>query len=499
MAHGFANSAIGLAMASSLVALWSCADALRLEPPEGSGGSGNTTTTTSGGGGEGGQAPQPCTSNTDCAAPASVCDAVKGLCFECLEIQHCAHKPGTVCDAGSCNCPGGDTYCGPGQCIDTDTDPANCGSCGHECFGACVDGECADPWEPVASDGAPSPRARHVAVWTGSEMIVWGGASSTAGSSSLGDGGVYSLDTYEWTPVSSVNAPAPRQYATAVWTGDRMIVWGGLYDATYYNDGGVFDPATNTWEAMSTVAAPSGRVFHSAVWTGTEMIVWGGSDDTGEQLPSGGRYNPTTDTWTPTAAVPTPSESRSLHSAVWNGNDMLLYGGLGDVGANLDVYLPAAGAPGGRSYGPAGNSWLPLSQVGEPAARAQHSAVWDGTRMLIFGGTNGAAEHGQGFKYESNSWVAFSGTPPAPRYRHTAVWIDNPGVMVVWGGTDSVNGPMGTGGVYNPATNSWEKETPVTISARYWHTAVSTGSSMIVFGGFNSSNTALGDGGVYTP
>jgi hypothetical protein len=119
--------------------------------------------------------------------------------------------------------------------------------------------------------------------------------------------------------------------------------------------------------------------------------------------------------------------------------------------------------------------------------------------MLVFGGYNGSADVDTGFKYESNSWVAFSGTPPSARYRHTAVWIDNPGVMVVWGGRDSLVGPLATGAVYNPATNSWTGETPVAISARTWHTAVSTGTRMIVWGGYNAGDAALGDGGVYTP
>src|SRR5437868_12188077 len=36
----------------------------------------------------------------------------------------------------------------------------------------------------------------------------------------------------------------------------------------------------DTWTATSTTNAPSPRAFHSAVWTGTEMIIWGGYDGT---------------------------------------------------------------------------------------------------------------------------------------------------------------------------------------------------------------------------
>jgi hypothetical protein len=62
-----------------------------------------------------------------------------------------------------------------------------------------------------------------------------------------------------------------------VWTGSRMIVWGG-YNG--YGTGGIYDPATDSWAPVSTTGAPSGRVYHTAVWTGSRMIVWGGEIST---------------------------------------------------------------------------------------------------------------------------------------------------------------------------------------------------------------------------
>jgi hypothetical protein len=43
----------------------------------------------------------------------------------------------------------------------------------------------------------------------------------------------------------------------------------------YLNTGGQYDPA-DSWTATTTTNAPAGRLFHTAVWTGTKMIVWGG-------------------------------------------------------------------------------------------------------------------------------------------------------------------------------------------------------------------------------
>ena len=58
-----------------------------------------------------------------------------------------------------------------------------------------------------------------------------------------------------------------------------------------------FDPlasqvtaAANSWTATTTTSAPSGRELHTAVWTGTQMIVWGGYN--AGYLNTGRRYTP---------------------------------------------------------------------------------------------------------------------------------------------------------------------------------------------------------------
>jgi hypothetical protein len=57
----------------------------------------------------------------------------------------------------------------------------------------------------------------------------------------------------------------------------------------------------NLWKPMSMTGAPSQRVWHSAVWTGSRMIVFGGSalnangNPVGNPLNDGGSYDPLTD------------------------------------------------------------------------------------------------------------------------------------------------------------------------------------------------------------
>jgi hypothetical protein len=82
---------------------------------------------------------------------------------------------------------------------------------------------------------------------------------------------------------------------TAIWTGNEMIVWGGsLEDGSLTNIGGCYDPVSDTWSPTTLVGAPQPRGRHEAVWTGEEMIIWGGSgvNRSLDLLNSGGRYTP---------------------------------------------------------------------------------------------------------------------------------------------------------------------------------------------------------------
>ena len=75
-------------------------------------------------------------------------------------------------------------------------------------------------WRDVSTTNAPSARSGHVAVWTGTEMIVWGGWGGGSPSNTLNDGGRYNPATDRWTPRSRPPARLPpgippQQYGRA--------------------------------------------------------------------------------------------------------------------------------------------------------------------------------------------------------------------------------------------------------------------------------------------
>jgi N-acetylneuraminic acid mutarotase len=334
-----------------------------------------------------------------------------------------------------------------------------------------VEGTCNDAWAATSTLDPPTAREWYTSIWTGTEMIIWGGWD---GSNYLNTGGKYDPSTDSWTAITTANAPAARSTHTAVWTGSQMIVWGGVgTGGTVLNTGARYNPVTNNWAPTSTNNAPVARDSHTAVWTDSEMVVWGGWAT--NPLSTGGRYNPITDTWTDTSTTNAPS-ARYYHTAVRSGNEMIVWGGEDFAGAFNT---------GGR-YNPGADSWTATSTTNAPSARIAHTTVWTGSEMVVWGGYNGT-ELNTGGRYNptANTWVATSLTnAPTRREGHTAVWTDSE--MIVWAGYDGFNN-LNTGARYDPGVNSWVASSTINApSARDAHTAVWSGNEMIVWGGIDA-------------
>jgi hypothetical protein len=227
----------------------------------------------------------------------------------------------------------------------------------------CVD----DSWTATSTTNAPSGRYGHTAVWTGSEMIVWGGFDDSGESNT---GGRYNPSTDSWTATSTTNAPTARAFHTAVWTGSEMIIWGGGD-----NTGGRYNPSTDSWTATSTTKAPSARSNYTAVWTDSEMIVWGGFDFITGYTNTGGKYNPSTNSWMATTTTNAPT-ARFFHIAVWTGSEMIVWGGFDD----FNIFNT-----GGR-YNPGTDSWIATSTTNAPTGHSGRTAVWTGSEMIVWGG-----------------------------------------------------------------------------------------------------------------
>jgi hypothetical protein len=235
------------------------------------------------------------------------------------------------------------------------------------------------------------------------EMVIWGGYGSSP--TYKNDGGRYTPSSDAWTATSiDANCPSARDQHIAIYTGIEMIVWGGyMYDGTniyYYNSGGRYDLSTDTWMATSTGSnCPSARTFHTAIWTGTEMVIWGGRYFD-SYLSSGGRYVPSSDTWTASTTDVNVPSGRYQHSCVWTGTEMIIWGGYSGILGLLNT--------GGR-YTPSLDTWIPTgTDINCPSRRYWHSAIWTGDEMIIWGGSIMSG----GNTYPTTGGILYPNTPP---------------------------------------------------------------------------------------
>jgi hypothetical protein len=118
-------------------------------------------------------------------------------------------------------------------------------------------------------------------------MIAWGGYTYPPGSD-LNTGGRYNPASDGWTPTTTANAPEARDSHTAVWTGSEMVVWGGvnINDPSFFlNTGGRYCAQSQAPMAQSAFS----RKIHGAA--GTFDVPLPLTGNVGVECRSGGATN----------------------------------------------------------------------------------------------------------------------------------------------------------------------------------------------------------------
>jgi N-acetylneuraminic acid mutarotase len=241
-------------------------------------------------------------------------------------------------------------------------------------------------WHPIA----PMPTAligSRTAVWTGREVLVWSSAAPFESDRPSGEVVLaYDPANNRWRTLPA-SGLAPRFGAVVVWTGHELVVWGGSGPAsTPYDDGARLDPATGTWRPLPAAPVPA-RANATASWSGREVLLWGGRSAPGTDVGQGAAYNPTTNQW---RALPaSPLRARVYATSAWTGRVFIV------VGGSEEGNLPVPG-PGAAAYDPATDTWTALPPAppypvtyGPPFTadlRELANAVWTGSAMVVLGG-----------------------------------------------------------------------------------------------------------------
>jgi N-acetylneuraminic acid mutarotase len=96
-------------------------------------------------------------------------------------------------------------------------------------------------WTSFFSESAMG-RTEHSAIWNGESLVVFGGKSKRL-RTYLNNVAQFNPQSLSWTSKQGLNAPVEREGHSAVWTGTSMIVFGGAgADSQLLGDGGVYFP-----------------------------------------------------------------------------------------------------------------------------------------------------------------------------------------------------------------------------------------------------------------
>jgi hypothetical protein len=320
------------------------------------------------------------------------------------------------------------------------------------------------PEAPIVGRLGPS------SVWTGTEVIVWGGYARSAADGERSDGAAYDPATRNWRMIAP-SPPGVEGGAAVAWTGDEMVVW-----ASNSPDGpvgtAVYEPSTDSWRRLP--ASPLGkRESFSSVWTEKELIVVGGNLGDTLAKPVAAALDPQTGSWRVLPALDKVTGLMPSPGVVWDGHEVFVMGSVCAASA-------LSCSPTLLAYDPETDALREIDLTKEPTQQPLTLIASRGTD-LVFSAVEPA--NGRIFivRYDTStgSWRkkgAFAPFPvPDTAYTQTA-WLGDRYVAA-----DGSSGLQ----IYDPDTDTWQTITPgpSPLNSREGSAVVWTGSELIAWSG----------------
>jgi hypothetical protein len=229
----------------------------------------------------------------------------------------------------------------------------------------------------------PCERAHSVMVTdvNDSRIILYGGDKQQAGSEYYDDVWEFDLAEERWYYLDiSGQPPSSRTWCSAAYdvVGDRMIIFGGWYEFSFFNDVWALNltAGSETWQLLTTNGMPPApREATSAVIdpVNNRLVVFAGYDHTTSACNDMWELDLTTLTWSqlyPTGPIPV---ARYAHTAIYdpNGHRMIVFGGIAPYSPGFnDVWV--------LDLTDGAEAWQQLYPTGSPPpARCRHFGVYD--------------------------------------------------------------------------------------------------------------------------
>ncbi|KAM0238007.1 hypothetical protein ACHAPO_003883 [Fusarium lateritium] len=291
---------------------------------------------------------------------------------------------------------------------------------------------------PVSGASHTSLRA-HTTTIIGSNVYVFGGCDSRT---CFNDLYVLDADSFHWTiPYVVGDIPVPLRAMTCTAVGKKLIVFGGGDGPEYYNDVYVLDTTNFRWTKPKIIGdkMPSKRRAHTACLYKNGLYVFGGGDG----------VRALNDIWRLDVADVNKMSWRLVSSS-------------------------DKASPGTKDY--------------RPKARGYHTANMVGSKLIIFGGSDGGECFDDVWVYDVDAqvWKAVAIPVAFRRLSHTATIVGS--YLFVIGGHDGSeysNDVL----LLNLVTMTWDRRKVYgkAPSGRGYHGTVLYDSRLIIIGGFDGS------------
>jgi hypothetical protein len=195
---------------------------------------------------------------------------------------------------------------------------------------------------PLAASQGP------LGAWNGRELFLFVSGFDPDGKASparLARAAAYNPTKNTWRRVAPLPDVSLRFAGSAVWDGHEiLVVAAGASSRSAF----AYTPATNHWRQLA--ALPSGRVGATAVWTGERLLLWGGQNASASaNLRDGVAYDPGTNRWTALPAA--PLRTRAVPTVAWTGHSLIVWGG--EIGTPLGTHIAPKFPRDGASFTPA--------------------------------------------------------------------------------------------------------------------------------------------------
>jgi hypothetical protein len=231
-------------------------------------------------------------------------------------------------------------------------------------------------WKKITTEHTPPARFWHGMAYDAArgKVVLFGGWQTDNGNA-LSD--TWEYDGKDWTLIQTAK-PGARGYGPGMVYDScrkKVVLFGGASSSgQYFNDTWEYDGTT--WKKIATQNAPSKRGLTAMTFDSTRCVavLFGG-------INNGTGYNDTWEyngvNWSKAAATPAPS-ARWAHALAYDPlkGQVLLFGG----------YVPSLGKQVNDTWTYDGKAWLKLTPAQSPSIHEQHVLVFDGSRVLLYGG-----------------------------------------------------------------------------------------------------------------